>query len=369
MSVKRCNNCVMPLLDHHELQTGLCKACSAVKPSVAVDWPAQERLLREAIEKFKGQSEYDVVHGLSGGKDSAYGFYFLTRHCNARVLAVHNDADATRDQAIRNVQNACKATGADRLHLQTFSSEEWKRMYTLLLRKNGAICAFCAAHRAVTHGVIAYQRNIPFASMSADPTQLSHLAAAESLRPFDARRFRVLLLTYEKWLRSLLEEEEPEMLEKALAQIGGALRDARRDALDSPRLPRPVRLAYFSNWWEWPESRLLDLLGRELSFEKASKTVIHTNCRFEEIRGLREALTQCYRYDNEISFLVRRHVISREEGLEQLALLGKCAPAEETIEWCCDYLGIGRKDFDAWIMRPQESRFADLLSDAQSTIE
>ena len=91
MKMMRCNTCVLP--DNYPGikfdQEGKCNFCTSYRP---IEYLGAEKL-REKIIALKKESknqvnaDYDCVLGLSGGRDSSYLLYFLSKALNLRVLA------------------------------------------------------------------------------------------------------------------------------------------------------------------------------------------------------------------------------------------------------------------------------------------
>ncbi|RZV47470.1 MAG: amino acid adenylation domain-containing protein [Acidimicrobiales bacterium] len=95
---------------------GVCSACHAyelVAPQAA-EWFRTEDDLRAELQRARDAStgDYDVLHLLSGGKDSTYALYRLVE-LGARVMAVTLDNGFISDGAKDNVRRATQALGAD----------------------------------------------------------------------------------------------------------------------------------------------------------------------------------------------------------------------------------------------------------------
>jgi len=73
--MKICTKCVMPSTkpDLHFDENGVCDACnSQYDKNHNIDWEQREKEFLELIKKYKINSDYDCVIGVSGGKDSTY---------------------------------------------------------------------------------------------------------------------------------------------------------------------------------------------------------------------------------------------------------------------------------------------------------
>ena len=70
-----CTKCVMPATkpDLHFDENGVCDACrSQEAKNKQIDWNAREKEFLKLVKKYKTNSDYDCVIGVSGGKDSTY---------------------------------------------------------------------------------------------------------------------------------------------------------------------------------------------------------------------------------------------------------------------------------------------------------
>ncbi len=95
---------------------GVCSSChqfDLVAPQ-AESWFKTEEDLRSLLQDAKERSEgdYDVVHLISGGKDSTFALYKLVE-LGARVFAITLDNGYLADEAIANVKRATAALGVD----------------------------------------------------------------------------------------------------------------------------------------------------------------------------------------------------------------------------------------------------------------
>jgi len=73
--MKICTKCVMPNTkpDLHFDNDGVCDACrSQEDKNKEIDWKVREKEFLNLIQKYKTNSDYDCVIGVSGGKDSTY---------------------------------------------------------------------------------------------------------------------------------------------------------------------------------------------------------------------------------------------------------------------------------------------------------
>lgn len=117
-SVQHCVRCGLPsdVPDVEFDRDGVCSSChqfDAVAPQ-AEEWFKTEDDLRSALVDARARStgDYDVIHLISGGKDSTYALYKLVE-LGARVYAITLDNGFLAQEAIANAKRATKALGVD----------------------------------------------------------------------------------------------------------------------------------------------------------------------------------------------------------------------------------------------------------------
>ena len=117
-SAQHCIRCGLPS-DVPEIEIdemGVCSSChqfDAVAPQ-ADEWFKTEDDLRAALADARARSagDYDVIHLISGGKDSTYALYKLVE-LGARVFAITLDNGFLAEEAIANAKRATTALGVD----------------------------------------------------------------------------------------------------------------------------------------------------------------------------------------------------------------------------------------------------------------
>jgi len=85
MELKRCTKCVTP--ETHETITfdekGVCNICHGHEIKQGqIDWASKKLELDELVETSRGKNDYDCLVPFSGGKDSTFTLYHLSRPTN-----------------------------------------------------------------------------------------------------------------------------------------------------------------------------------------------------------------------------------------------------------------------------------------------
>jgi N-acetyl sugar amidotransferase len=87
-----------------------------------------ENKLTQIVDQLRKEGkgkEYDCIMGLSGGVDSSYMAYFVTKVLGLRALVVHVDTGWNSELAIMNIQNVVQRLGLD-LHTIVINWEEMR---------------------------------------------------------------------------------------------------------------------------------------------------------------------------------------------------------------------------------------------------
>lgn len=110
--MERCTRCVLP--DSYPgitfNQDGVCNYCHYYTKKEYLG----ESHLTDIFDKYRNQGKkYDVVVGVSGGRDSSYALYYLVKIANLRVLAYTIDNGVVTEQAKVNLKTMIDRLGVD----------------------------------------------------------------------------------------------------------------------------------------------------------------------------------------------------------------------------------------------------------------
>lgn len=112
MTTKRCKECLLPEnypgIRFNEV--GVCNYCHDYKKR---QYFGEEELKKNIESSRNKKSKYDCIVGISGGRDSAYTLYYLVKVCNLRVLAFMADNGFIPEQSRLNVKNMTDILGVD----------------------------------------------------------------------------------------------------------------------------------------------------------------------------------------------------------------------------------------------------------------
>jgi hypothetical protein len=95
---------------------GVCNLCRAYVPHQCRDEAELKQLLGE---NRRPGSPYDCIVPVSGGRDSTFVLYTAVKTYGLRALAVNYDNEFRIDQALTNMQNACRRLGVELVRVRS----------------------------------------------------------------------------------------------------------------------------------------------------------------------------------------------------------------------------------------------------------
>ena len=143
--VRRCSKCILPdtYPDIRFDKNGLCSVCSSATNSEELQEKKSKSDLDRIIREFKGRTpKYDVIVGLSGGKDSSYVAYYLKKEYDLKILGMNYDIGYRSGYAVENLETLCDQLD---IGLITYRPNRTflKKLFVHFLRKRGEFCSVC----------------------------------------------------------------------------------------------------------------------------------------------------------------------------------------------------------------------------------
>ena len=127
------------------------------------DYAKKEKELRGIFEHYKERhkdQKYDSIVAFSGGKDSVYTLYLVTKKYGMRPLVVTADNGLLTPVAMANMKKIIDQFDVDH-HIVTRDKEELKSIYRAFFQKTKNFCEICylTIHSAL--GQVAMEYNLP----------------------------------------------------------------------------------------------------------------------------------------------------------------------------------------------------------------
>ena len=116
---KICSRCVMDTSDAKIKfdKDGVCDHCLAFDKNILPIWnfgKGREKQLKEIVDKIKQSSkgkDFDCILGMSGGIDSSYLLYLVTKKLDLKPLVFHVDAGWNSQIAVNNIEKLVDGLG------------------------------------------------------------------------------------------------------------------------------------------------------------------------------------------------------------------------------------------------------------------
>lgn len=136
MKIAYCKRCVLPNTKPGVTfnSDGLCSACISVEIKHKIDWKKRKKKLKEICEQIKGSNGngYECIVPVSGGKDSTYQAYVMSKKYNLKVLCVNVVAHLQTFEGINNLNSMVDKIDVDLIKVNVRPSIQQKiRRYAL----------------------------------------------------------------------------------------------------------------------------------------------------------------------------------------------------------------------------------------------
>ncbi len=141
MEIRYCKKCLFPETkpDLTFNEEGICSACTSAKNKDAgIDWKQREVDFKKIIENYrlpKGQTGYDCLIPVSGGKDSTYQAYFMKEVCGLNPLCVCFETTNLTEVGQKNIDNISKM-GIDLIYFKK-NYQVYKKMVVESFKRVG----------------------------------------------------------------------------------------------------------------------------------------------------------------------------------------------------------------------------------------
>ena len=324
--MKRCTRCILP--ESYPGITydkkGVCDLCIGYRERKYLGKEA----LKKDIDSFyrkrgKRNRKYDCLLGVSGGRDSSYLLYVLTKVLNLKVLAYSADHGFVPEQARLNMKNAAEITNTE-LVVKKYgiikkclghSTSTWARKPSLEM-----IETFCTGCRLeVIRGMIALakRKNIPVIIRGGTPFELAIDYKTRLISLNKKGNTSSMMLGY---LSQIIRNPKWIMNRNYMVN---QFKDYYY-LFHQPRLIRKagiLKLRPFFDYFRWDEKKVISTIKAELNWDKNpnSESTWRGDCG---IAALKLYLYKKYLGFNDkavgLSHLVRDKQITRKEALERV---------------------------------------------------
>lgn len=327
-----CTACVLPpsFPNIQFDESGVCSFCRAQEPETAESYRArQQEMIDKTIKKIRGKYEYDALCCYSGGKDSSYMLKYLKEKYGLRILSFTLDNGFITEEVKRNINRLVDALGIDHFLYrpsQKFISKMYRAAIVGTLHGDGDshktrisdVCLACISVVNTQAARIALQKRIPtvFAGFTAGqiPKAVIKNYYKHYQRTFEAQKDRI---------SDVLGEE---------ASIYFGIPESDFDVYQiSPNLAINVserEIIEDLKSLDWIPPKNLDGCTSNCSLNALANQVHQKKYGFHP-------------YAAELSILIRRGLMTRDEAIEKLNRTG----AAGNVKFAMGSLGLSQADY------------------------
>src|SRR3989344_7470655 len=139
IKMKYCTKCVYPGASAVPLtfdKNGVCSSCRVSEQKKDINWEERAKILKDLVNKYKNKSNYDCIIPVSGGKDSYFQTYYITKILGLKPLLVTYHGNNYLPEGERNLQRMRKFFDVDHIIFKP-SEELLIKMNRLCFKKMG----------------------------------------------------------------------------------------------------------------------------------------------------------------------------------------------------------------------------------------
>ena len=296
-------------------ESGLCSICCEYEQwqERLSDYEALERLWLKRLDDCRGHGKYDVVLGVSGGKDSTFVLSKLVEEYKLNVLTFTIDNGFLNEWGRERIQSVTDFLGVDHCFVPV-EQDKLAAFYRYSIQFTGAPCTACSYFIYATTISLASKYGIPLAVHGRSRSQMFRFFSPKSRDPFlpfiyaglqdvDEHSIRE---TYEK-VFTIIREGFPQ---EFYTQIRAFLPDLSQG--------KPAEFLPYFLYHSYDEERIVEYIQDRVGWSRPGNFEIlsHYDCDAHDAAGyLYEIAETRPHIVPEISVLVRSGMISRDEAI------------------------------------------------------
>jgi glucosamine--fructose-6-phosphate aminotransferase (isomerizing) len=323
-------------------EIGICVFCRNYRPYV----PLGRQALDELVVKVKKlRRPFDAIVPLSGGRDSAYVLYLAKRELALNVLAVNYDSEFRTEQAVLNMENACRM-----LNVKLISIRSKKDLASQFVRntvraaaspREFNVCGPCGYGNKAIVWSIAHRNNVPLilwgsASVESTPGMINtiwpHLKRSKS-------RFRIIIKP------SFVLAEIEAVRHRMEFPLPGHSPFSRKPAsIGDPE----ITLVSVFDYIQWEREKIKRTIQEELGWKKPDDHVStwRIDCKLDRLINFEFfKLFGCSKHCFGYTQMINSGQMSREEALAQEEVMA-ATYMDGMREYLIDVIGLSAKQAD-----------------------
>jgi hypothetical protein len=346
--VKRCTKCILP--DTYPGvqfdKNGLCNVCSSCNEKKERKATKSKNELDRIIRKVKGRTRnYDVIVGLSGGKDSTYVAYYLKKEYDLKILGMNYDIGYRSPYAYQNLETLCERMD---ISLITYRPNRalLQKLFIHFLREHGEFCSVCNNLGYLIGASLSWRERM---SLGFSPLMVGGWSKKYEFQ------HGVSVTSMQYFFNNLGPDLLKELLENPFIEEGVVrrfmhLEDPRQAQIGTRQNKKlgeyAMQFIQLPDYIDWNLLEIPKILESEIGWVHPPDVhESHFDCVLfpikEYLKFKKYGLTQ---ETIKNSVLVREGIMSREEALERISLEQRTEP--EIMENFLETLQISREDIN-----------------------
>lgn len=341
-------------IDNGLRESNVCNACKNALSSKQIDWNKRRELLNELVAPYRTKSNYDVVIGVSGGKDSYFQTHFAVHELGLKPLLVTYHGNNYMPEAQENLDRMRKVFDVDHLVFRP-SEKTLVKMNRIGFRLQGDMNwhAHCGIFTVPIQ--VAARYKVPLILWGEHG--FSDLSGMYSLHDFNEFTFR------DRVENSLRGFDWDSFTDDGLAKLG---RSELAEGLkphdlmwgqypsDSEITSSRVRGIFLSNFTKWSGNQNAEQMKKLYGWQGAREPFQRTYRMTSNIDDMHENGIHDYlkfvkigygRGTDHASKDIREGKITRKEGIELVMKYDSVRPTKDLDRWL-EYVGMTEREFD-----------------------
>lgn len=331
VEIRRCTNCILPNIypniefDEH----GVCNFCVAASEEKEKTRKKSKHQLDSIINKYKGKSKkYDVIVGLSGGKDSSYVAYYLKTEYDVKILGFNYDIGYRSKYAMQNLETLVEKLDIDLITIRP-NRGFVKKLFARFLRKRGEFCSVCNNLGYLIGASFSWSQKL---SLGFSPLMVGGWSSQYEYQP--GISVTSMQDFFENLTPELIEELKAQsFIEERLISWYMGLKDPRQAQIDTEEHIRlrgyAMDFIQLPDYIEWNIMEIPHILSEKLAWRHPPDVhESHFDCSLfpikEYLKFKKYGLTQ---ETIKNSRLIQEGLMTREEAMERMVLEQTTEPA------------------------------------------
>lgn len=338
--MKRCVRCILPE-NYPGIRfnsKGVCSFCYQYKTKPYLGKEKLAEKINKILGKHNGRNtRYDCVVGVSGGRDSTYILWYVTKKLGLRAIAYSADNCFTTEAAIQNVKGMSIRLNTELVVEKNTSMKKCIQHHVRAFMHRptpsmvGFLCTGCKL--GIDMGLLKFskEKNIPLVILGGSPLEVGSYKTG-LLRSSSKKNGKYSLL--KGYLFEL--NKNPKWIMNPAATII-QFKEYYHHFLNMTLKKKTTTINPFYRYLKWDEKKIDHTLKNEIGWKfnkKKNTSTWKTDCYLAPLRKyLYKQMLGFNDIDDHLSALVRGGQISRKDALSRLEKESS-VPAEALSETC-----------------------------------